>query len=173
MRIQMTKLFVTPLIVLLLASPSLAALRPNEPAPDFTLPDSNGNNFSLSETVGATRKEKLNGVIVSFFASWCVPCRQELPLIDSLADELKGKGIKVVLINVKEDSTAINALLSELKVRRSIVLSDRFGKVSDKYQIRFLPATFFIGGDGKIKHVIFGGIQSEKELRDSAMTLAK
>ncbi len=169
----MTRLFIVALLVAILVSPALAALKINDEAPAFSLSDSQGRDFSLSEVAGAARRGKINGVVVSFFASWCVPCRQELPLINSLVDELKNKGIKVVLINVKEDFSTINALLAELKVDKPLVLSDRYGKVSDKYQIRFMPATFFIGSDGKIKHIIFGGIQDEKELRDSAVKLAK
>jgi thiol-disulfide isomerase/thioredoxin len=169
----MRRFFIAAFLVLLLSPPAFAALKVNDDAPAFTLRDSVGRDFYLSDVVGATRKEKVNGVIVSFFASWCVPCRQELPLINSLVDELKGKGIKVVLINVKEDFPTINALLAELKVDKPVVLSDRFGQVSEKYQVRFFPTTFFIGADGKIKGTIFGEIQGEKELRESAMKLTK
>ncbi len=154
-------------------SSAFAALKPNEPAPAFSLRDSQGRDFYLSDVAGPKSKGKLNGVILSFFASWCVPCRKELPLIDSLVDELKEKGINVVLVDVKEDFDTIGVLLSELKVDKPIVLSDRYGTVAEKYGVRFLPATFFIGADGKIKDVIFGEIQSEKELRDSASKLAK
>ncbi len=169
----MRRFFITSILVLILTPSAFAALKMNDDAPAFTLRDNFGKDFSLGEVVGATRKEKINGVIVSFFASWCVPCRQELPLINSLVDELKAKGIKVVLINVKEDFTTINALLSELKVDKPVVLSDRFGQVSELYQVRFFPTTFFIGADGKIKGTIFGEIQGEKELRDSTMKLMR
>ncbi len=169
----MRRFFLAALLISQLTPPAFAALKVNDDAPAFSLPDSAGKVFSLSEVVGATRKEKIKGVIVSFFASWCVPCRQELPLINSMVDELKGKGIKVVFIDVKEDFTTINALLSELKVDKPVVLSDRVGRVSEKYQVRFFPTTFFIGADGKIKGTIFGEIQGEKELRESAMKLTK
>jgi thiol-disulfide isomerase/thioredoxin len=162
------KKIVIMMLFLLGASSVSAALKTNDVAPTFSLRDGAGKDFYLSDIVSATAKEKVNGVIVSFFASWCVPCRQELPLINSLVDELKGKGIEVVLVNVKEDPGAINALLSELKVNKPVVLSDRYGRVSEKYQVRFLPTTFFIGSDGKIKDIIFGPIEGEKELRKSA-----
>lgn len=169
----MKNLFIAILFVSMLASPALAALKPNEPAPTFSLRDSEGKDFYLSDVVGTKITEKVHGVLLSFFASWCVPCRNELPLINSLVDELKEKGIKVVLVDVKEDFDTIGALLSELKVDKPIVLSDQYGTVAEKYGVRFLPATFFIGADGKIKDIIFGEIQSEKELRDSASKLAK
>ncbi len=169
----MKKLFIAALLVFLQASSAFAALKPHEPAPAFSLRDRDGRDFYLSDIVGDTAKKKVNGVIVSFFASWCVPCRKELPLINSLADEFSEKGIKVVLVDVKEDLDVINALLSELKVDKPVVLSDRYGKVADTYGVRFLPTTFFIGGDGKLSAVIYGEIESEKELRESAGKLVK
>ncbi len=169
----MRKFCIPAILILLLTPPAFAALKVNDDAPLFSLPDGAGKDFYLSQFVGAVRKEKINGVIVSFFASWCVPCRQELPLINSLNDELKAKGIKVVLISVKEDFTTINALLAELNVDKPVVLSDRFGQVSEQYQVRFFPTTFFIGADGKIKAAIFGEIQGAKELRESAMKLTR
>lgn len=161
------------LVISLIASSAFAALKLNDPAPTFSLRDAEGKDFYLSDIVGAKSKEKVNGVILSFFASWCVPCRKELPLINSVVDELKNQGIKVVLIGLKEDFDSIGALLAELKVDKPIVLSDRYGKTGDKYQVRFLPVTFFIGADGKIKDIIFGEIKDAKKLRESAGKLLK
>lgn len=156
------------MLFLMCASSVSAALKTNDVAPNFSLPDTTGKDFNLSDIVSATAKEKASGVIVSFFASWCVPCRQELPVINSLVDELQLKGITVLLVNVKETPEAINALLSELKVDKPLVLSDRYGKVSEKYQVRFFPTTFFIGSDGRIKDIIFGPVEGANELRKSA-----
>ena len=80
-------------------------------------------------------------------------------------DELKGKGIKVVIVDVKEDFNTIDSFLAELKVDKPIVLSDRHGKIAELYGVRFLPVTFFIGADGKVKHIIFGEIIDAKEVR--------
>jgi len=157
----------TFIVSLLLASSSFAALKPNETAPTFSLRESSGNDFYMSDTIGAKNKEKINGVILSFFASWCIPCRNELPIVNSLADELKSKGVRIVIVGVKENFDSINALLASLKVDKLVALSDLDGKVSELYQVRFLPVTFFIGGDGKIKHVIYGEIGSSQALRRS------
>ncbi|HEX9022010.1 MAG TPA: TlpA disulfide reductase family protein [Nitrospirota bacterium] len=157
----------------LLAAPAFAAFKMNDPAPDFSLKDREGHVFTLSDVVGANSKEKANGVILNFFASWCVPCREELPLINALVDELKGKGVKVVLIGHLEDFDAMQEMLAALKVNKPLVLSDPDGKVGERYGLRFLPVTYFIGGDGKLKHIIFGEIESEKELRKIAEKLLK
>ncbi len=159
--------------VILLAAPAIAGIRVNESAPLFSVKDMEGKDFSLADVVGATKKESAQGVILSFFASWCMPCRNELPLINSLTDELNRKGIKVVIVNVKEDEKTIKALLGDLKVNKPLVLSDRNGKVSEKYGVLFLPVTFFVGADGKVKKVIYGEIENEKKLKESADAIAK
>ena len=154
--------------VFLLSSSSFAGLKPNDTAPIFSLRDSAGNEFSLSDFIGAKSKENINGVVLSFFASWCIPCRNELPIVNPLSDELQGKGVKIVIVGVREGFASINALLVDLKVDKLTALSDQDGKVSELYQIRFLPVTFFIGGDGKIKHVLYGEIESAQTLRNRA-----
>jgi thiol-disulfide isomerase/thioredoxin len=162
-----------PLLIFLLASSAFAALKPGDPAPTFSLRDSAGKEFNLSDVVGDEAKEKARGVILGFFATWCVGCRNELPIINSLVDELNGKGIKVVMVDIKEDFETIGEFLAELKVDKPIVLSDRYGKVLEKYQVRFLPTTYFIGADGTVKDMIFGEILDAKELRDSVKKLLK
>ena len=157
--------------VFLLASSSFAGLKQNDDAPLFTLRDSSGNDFYLSDVIGAKSRVPINGVILSFFASWCIPCRNELPIINSLADELKSKGVRIVVIGVKENFKSINALLASLKVDKLIALSDQDGKVSELYQVRFLPVTFFIGGDGKVKHITYGEIGSAQALKNSVEIL--
>jgi len=169
----MKEILISIMLILLFLSPAFASPKANDPAPAFSLKDKDGKNFSLSDVVGANPKNKANGVILGFFASWCVPCRNELPILDSLVDELKGKGVKVVIIGFMEDFDAIRGLLSELKVTKPLVLSDERGAVAEKYGVRFLPVTFFIGGDGKIKDVIYGEIEGEKELRERAGKLTK
>lgn len=162
-------------LCLLIIFPAFAALKLNVPAPAFSLLDATGKDRSLADILGSRTKAKakVNGVIVSFFASWCTPCRQELPLLNSLADELKEKGITIVLVDVKEDFNVINTLLAELKVNKPVVLSDRAGKIAESYQVRFFPTTFFIGSDGTVKDIIFGGIKDEAELRKSSGKLVQ
>ncbi len=165
--------FIASLLLLLFTSVSFAALKPGDDAPSFSLRDMNGRDFFLSDVVGPKSKEKANGVILGYFASWCQPCRKEMPLLNKLTDEFATKGVKVVLIDLKDDIETITELLAELKVDKPIVLSDRYGKTAEKYQVRLLPITFFIGRDGKVKDIIFGEIKNEKELWDGAVKLMK
>ena len=163
----------TLLLMLLMASSAFAALKPNDPAPTFSLRDNTGKVFSLNDVVGAQSKEKANGVILSFFASWCMACRDELPIINSVVDEMKSKGIRVVIVGFKENFVRINALLAALKVDKPVVVNDQEGKVGEEYGIRFLPVTFFIGADDQIKQIIYGGISDGKEVREAAGRLLK
>jgi peroxiredoxin len=172
-KLKINRIVFTASVVFLLASPVFAALKPNDAAPTFSLRDLDGKDFYLSDVIGLQAKEKANGAVLSFFASWCLPCSMELPLINSMTEELKGKGIKVILVGLKENVDQIGSLLSELKVDKPLVLSDRYGKVGERYQVRFLPTTFFIGADGKVKDIIFGEIKDAAMLRESAGKLLR
>jgi thiol-disulfide isomerase/thioredoxin len=169
--VHLKEIIIAALSLCLFASSSHAALKPNDTAPTFSLRDIEGKDFYLGDYVGATRKETGNGVILSFFASWCAGCRNELPLINSLVDELKGKGIAVVIVDIKEDPDTIGEFLAGLKVDKPVVLSDRYGKTAELYGVRFLPSTFFLGADARVKHIIFGEIYDAKEVRTGAAKL--
>lgn len=160
------------MLYFLFSNPAIAALKTGSTAPDFALADQTGTSISLMSIIGEGNVQR-RGVILSFFASWCQPCREELPLLNSVADELDKKGVKAIIIGVKEDYARIRALLLELKVEKPIVLSDGHGKVTEMYQVRFLPTTFFIGRDGTVKDIIFGAIKNETELRSSMEKLEK
>lgn len=158
------------LLLLLISSPAFA-LKPGDEAPMFTLQDIAGRNFQLSDVVGARIKGQGKGIVVSFFASWCASCREELPLINSLVDELKAQGITVALIGLKENAGSIKALLAQLKVDKPIILTDPSGKTGQQYGVRFLPVTFFIGPEGRVKDIIYGEISDQKEMRNSVQKL--
>jgi thiol-disulfide isomerase/thioredoxin len=164
--LKINKIILTALAIFLFSTAAFAALKTNDTAPTFTLRDAEGKDFILSDYVGATRKESGNGIVLGFFASWCGGCRDELPLINALVDELKVKGVKVVIVDVKEDFDTIREFLAGLKVDKPVVLSDRYGKTAEQYGVRFLPVTLFIGADGKVKHAIFGEIDDANKFRD-------
>ncbi len=169
----MKKIIGIALLMLLFAQSSFAALKINDRAPDFTLRDRSNGRVSLTDLIGTGTKGKGKGLVLGFFASWCLQCRNELPLLNSLVGELNAKGIRVAMIGVREDFATIEALLKELKVDKPVILSDPTGKTSERYQVRFLPVTFFIGSDGLVKDIIFGEIQDASELRKSVEKLGR
>ncbi len=164
---------VSLLLVLILtaAAPAFAVLKKTEKAPDFSLPDRLNRPVSLSSLLAGTDGEKRNGIVLSFFATWCEPCREELPILNAATEELARRGIAVVLVNIKESSAAVDYLLKELKVDRPFVLSDRDGAVTERYQVWMLPVTFFIGKDGTVKDVNIGAIKDKAQLLKSAGAL--
>lgn len=150
------------------------ALTVNDNAPMFSLRDSNGDFFYLSNYIGSKKKEPVKGIILSFFASYCKPCKNELPILNSLVDEFEKKGIKVIIAGYKEDLDKITDMLHELKVDRPIILSDVYGKVGEKYGVLGLPFTVFIGSNGKVKDIIRGELpEIEQVLREKVRRLLK
>ncbi len=158
-------------LAVLLVTPAYA-LKAGDDAPVFFLRDAHGNGFNLSDYVGPSKKKDAKGVIIAFFASWCGPCRKELPVLNSLTDEFDKKGVKTVIIGVGEDFDKITEMLSGLKVDRPIILSDKYKKVSDKYGVIRIPMTVLIGSDGRVKFIIPGEIERlDKLLREKVEKL--
>lgn len=166
------RFFVLMFLFVLIIPSSGFPLSLNENAPFFSLKDNKGGYFHLSDYVGEKRKEPAKGVILNFFASYCPPCRTELPVINSLVDEFEKKGIKVVIIGYGEDFDRIMGMLNSLKVDKPVILSDKHSSVGNRYSIIALPTTFIIGPDAKIKEVILGELPNmEKVLRDLVASL--
>ena len=115
------------------------------PAPDFTLKSNTGKNIKLSELRGQV-------VMINFWASWCGPCRQEMPLLDQLYQRYQPMGFTLLGVNVEEDSAAADKILKEIPVSFP-VLYDNKSKVSESYQVQAMPSTFLIDRDGKLRYL--------------------
>ena len=115
------------------------------PAPDFTLKSNSGKNIKLSELRGQV-------VMINFWASWCGPCRQEMPLLDQLYQRYQPMGFTLLGVNVEEDSSAADKILKEIPVSFP-VLYDNKSKVSESYQVQAMPSTFLIDRDGKLRYL--------------------
>lgn len=149
-----------------------SALNVNDAAPPITLRDANNEMFFLSSYVGPGSKRARKGLVISFFASWCVECRTELPILNSLVAEFEKKGIGIIIIGSREEFSVFEGMLEELKVDKPIILSDMHGVATKNYGVKGLPTTFFIGADGKIRDVIYGVMPDTlKAVRDRAHKL--
>ena len=163
----------TALFILAFVS-TASALEINQDAPLFSLRDKDGEFFHLSDNVGTKKKGHLKGIILNFFSSTCIPCKRELPILNSLADEFKKKKIKVVIIGYQEDTGKTLEFLETLKVDKPLILADPHGWVGRKYMVKGLPMTFFISSDGKIKDIIPGELpEFEKVIKEKARKLLK
>jgi cytochrome c biogenesis protein CcmG, thiol:disulfide interchange protein DsbE len=132
-------------------------------APAFTLTGLDGAAHSLSDYQG-------QGVIVNFWATWCGPCRAEMPALQQIADDYAGRGVVVLLVNVGEDQNAVWNFLSQLQITAPVLL-DPDGAASRQYRVRAMPTTYFIQPDGTIQHVSIGGPLAEAYLRSRAEEL--
>jgi len=132
-------------VVTMLFITQTATATPSGPAPDFTLKSRSGENIKLSELRGQV-------VMINFWASWCGPCRQEMPLLDQLYQRYRPMGFTLLGVNVEEDSSAADKVLKEIPVSFP-VLYDNKNQVSENYQVRAMPSTVLIDRDGKVRYL--------------------
>jgi thiol-disulfide isomerase/thioredoxin len=113
------------------------------PAPDFTLPTLSGAPIRLAELRGKV-------VLLNFWATWCVPCRTEMPSLDALYQQYQDRGLAVLAVNVDTLSTAgVEAFMQEVAVTFPIVL-DPAWSVARAYRVLGLPTTYLIDRGGNV-----------------------
>lgn len=118
-------------------------------APEFSLSDLGGKKVQLK-----TLRGKL--VFLNFFATWCGPCREEMPGMERLFRTHQDKGFVVLAVNMEESAKTIRPFVQQLKLSFPIVL-DTQGAVTRDYGVRALPVSFLIGRDGNIRWRAIGG----------------
>ena len=117
-------------------------------APDFALKSSGGDNVRLSEYRGDV-------VMVNFWATWCGPCRQEMPLLDELYSRYERVGFSLLGVNIDDDSRKAMNMVSDLGVSFP-VLFDARKEVSKLYKVDAMPVTVLIDREGTIRYVHHG-----------------
>ena len=127
-----------------LASSGLAGM----PAPDFALKSSTGENLRLSEYRGDV-------VMINFWATWCGPCRQEMPLLDELYTRYERVGFSLLGVNIDDDSQRAMDMISELGVSFPVLFDNR-KEVSKLYEVDAMPVTVLVDREGKVRHVHHG-----------------
>jgi peroxiredoxin/outer membrane lipoprotein-sorting protein len=120
----------------------------NHPAPDFELKTLDGQRVRLQDLRGKP-------VLLSFFASWCGPCRRELPSVVKLHEEFKDKGLQVLGVNDEGKGTARH--FAEKAGLTFAILDDSSAKAHRLYRVRAIPAAFLIDRDGKVVRYLRGG----------------
>lgn len=141
------------------ANPGIPAPQAGFQAPDFTLNTLDGAAITLSELHG-------QAVLVNVWASWCVPCRTEMPAMQAIYDEYASQGFTILAINATSQDSAANAadFINEYGFSFPILM-DVDGEVSRLYQVSALPSSFFIRPNGQIEEVVIGGPMAEALLR--------
>ena len=117
-------------------------------APDFALKSSTGENLRLSEYRGQV-------VMVNFWATWCGPCRQEMPLLDQLYSRYERVGFTLLGVNIDDNTSKAMNMVKELGVSFP-VLFDSQKEVSKLYQVDTMPATVLIDREGTVRFIHHG-----------------
>jgi len=141
-----SKVFLTA--VALVLSMNVQAVSIGQKAPDFTLKNMQGKNLNLTEQRG-------NIILVNFWASWCGPCRKEMPVLQKLQDKYQDLGVNVWGINVEQENQAGKDFLADLDLSFSIFF-DQTNTLSASYQVEAMPTTVIIDRDGVVRYVFRG-----------------
>jgi peroxiredoxin len=131
-----------------------AAIAPATLAPDFTLRSVDGPNLRLTEQRGRV-------VLVNFWATWCGPCRQEMPHLNRLYEKYRASGFVLLGVNVDDDTRNAIGVAAKLGVKFPVLL-DTDKKVSQLYDLSAMPATVLIDKDGRVRF-LHRGYQSGYE----------
>jgi len=118
------------------------------PAPEFQLADADGKPFHLVDLKGAP-------AIVNFWATWCPPCRAEMPAMQRASDQLAEDGATVIAINVGESADTVRTFRDAIAVTFPLLL-DTDSSVSQRWPMRGLPTTFVLDPDGRIAYIAEG-----------------
>jgi peroxiredoxin len=127
-----------------------AAPEIGHPAPDFTLNDLNGNEVSLSDLRGKV-------VFLNFWATWCPPCRLEMPEMEELYQEYKNEDIVIIGVDLVEYASSVRSFVEENGYNWIFVI-DTTGEVAADYMVTGIPASFFIDKDGIIRALQTGAM---------------
>jgi peroxiredoxin len=132
------------LFLLAIAVPARAEVTQGKAAEDFSLPSLDGKKVSLSSLRGKV-------VLVDFWASWCGPCKQELPELEKLLKGYAGKDVAIITINLDKDKANAADMAKKLKITLPVGL-DPDGKVAEKYEPPTMPSSYVVDKAGVVRH---------------------
>lgn len=127
-------------------------------APDFQLQDIEGNTITLSSLRGSP-------VVLNFWATWCGPCRHEMPFLQQIYDEWLGQGLVLLAINLRETPSEVRQFMQDNGLFFPALL-DANSAISLEYEVTGIPVTFFIDKDGIIQAKRLGSFSSVAEIED-------
>ena len=140
---------------------------PGRPAPDFHLPDLDGQTVSLGELQGRP-------VMVNFWATWCGPCRMEMPYIEEVFNdpEWKEAGLVILAVNLGESAEVAGQFMDDNGLTFPVLL-DTKTEVAKLYNVSAIPTTYFVDKNGIIKDVKIGTFRNKAEIDWKLVNLVK
>ncbi|MGI6296298.1 MAG: TlpA family protein disulfide reductase [Armatimonadota bacterium] len=168
------KLFIALVVVAVVASISAVAyanLKVGTKAPDFSLKDLDGKTFTLADNFKAPGKV----VLLDIWATWCPPCRAEIPHLIKLQTKYKDKPVVIVGVAVDERKTDVESFAKKNKINYVVCPDERGKAIGDKYSVRGIPATYIIDKKGVIRYVHsgFGGADDAAKMDKEIASLLK
>jgi len=130
---------------LLVSTVASAAIEPLQSAPDFTLRSADGAPVRLAEQRGQV-------VMVNFWATWCAPCRIEMPHLARLYDKYRAAGFQLLAVNIDDDPRQGAAAAQRLGLKFPVLL-DPDKAVTRRWDVGTMPSTVLIDRDGRVRHV--------------------
>jgi thiol-disulfide isomerase/thioredoxin len=143
------------LAVALLAGSTAAALKAGDTPPPIDMPDQHGEKVDLSELEGKV-------VVVDFWASWCAPCRQEMPVLQALHEKYAGQGLVIIGVNIDSSKKKMDKFLQAAPVTFRIVHDPKI-TIPQRYEPSTMPSSYFIGREGKLRYVHEGFRKEDAE----------
>jgi len=153
-KLKTTALFLLTVATFVLSTNAMATIVKGK-APDFTLKSAKGDNMKLSEHRGEV-------VMINFWASWCAPCREEMPILNDMYRRYRDMGFTLLGINVEEDPDGAKKMIKDLKVIFP-VLYDTSNSVSELYNVEAMPSTILVDRDGNMRYLHRGYLPGYEE----------
>jgi thiol-disulfide isomerase/thioredoxin len=153
-RLRLSALVLALLLPLLVQGKELTAWKGGA-TPPLALEDLAGKKHDLADYRGKV-------VLVNFWATWCEPCRAEMPSMNRLRTSLKGQPFEVLAVNLAEPLSRVEKYLDTLPLGFPI-LRDRDSAASKTWKAKMLPASYLIGRDGRIRYVAYGEVDWTSE----------
>jgi peroxiredoxin len=148
-----------PILLLIISIPVYAANLKPAPAgtasPDLVLTDLNGKTHDLKDYRGQI-------VLVQFWATYCGPCRKEMPSMNKMMKKMGDVPFKILAVDMGETKDEVTAFVDEVKPEFTILM-DEDGKSIQDWKVFAAPSNFIIGPDGKIKYTLFGGVDWDSD----------
>jgi peroxiredoxin len=145
MQVSSRKFFKRCALAAIVVAGSAFAADANGPAPPFTLASLSGDQGALSQYKGQV-------VMVNFWATWCGPCQQEMPLLDQMYKKYKPAGFTLIGVNVDKEAPAVKELLARKPVSFPVLL-DPANQVSKEYHVDEMPSSVIIDRKGQIRYI--------------------
>jgi len=161
---------VVGLIVVGLASAVIAELSPGTKAPDFTLPKLDGSKFTLSTCF---KKAPKKVVLLDIWATWCPPCRSEIPFLIKLQKTFAGKDVVIVGVSVDRSKDEVVKFVKEQKINYTILHDPSAKTVGAPYKVTGIPATYIIDKKGVIRYAEVGFPRDEEQGRQKAAEMER